>query len=50
MNATVDGEVWATDLTRSSVGPHWALWQKAGVAKTSTNGVLRASASATETL
>ncbi len=38
----------ATGLTRSRVGPHWALAQNLGVAKTSTNGSLAASASATE--
>ena len=49
MNTTVDGDVFATDLMRSSVGPHWALLQNAGVANASTNGARRASASCTET-
>ncbi len=30
MNATSLGDAAATALTRSRVGPHWALWQNAG--------------------
>ena len=48
MNAMSSGAVAAIFLTRSSVGPHWALLQNAGVAKMSTNGRFWASASATE--
>ena len=38
----------ATGLNRSSVGPHCALVQNLGVAKTSMNGLCAASASATD--
>ena len=48
MNVTLSGEAAATALIRSSVGPHWALLQNAGVAKTSTNGFFAASASSTD--
>ena len=43
----VRGALAATALIRSSVGPHCALWQNAGVANTSTNGSFAASASST---
>ena len=47
MNVT-SGCAAATGLSRSRVGPHCALVQNFGVAKTSTNGLWAASASATE--
>ena len=47
MNVT-SGLAAAIGLIRSSVGPHWALVQNFGVAKTRMNGLCAASASATE--
>ena len=49
MNATLEGAVALIVLRWSSVGPHWALWQNAGVAKIRMNGVWRASAVSTDT-
>ena len=47
MNVT-SGFAAATGLNRSSVGPHWAVAQNLGVAKTRTNGLCAARASATD--
>lgn len=44
----IPGSSLATALTPSRVGPHWAVRQKAGVAKTRTNGLCPASAWSTE--
>ena len=48
MNAMSSGAAAAIFFMRSRVGPHWALVQKAGVAKISTNGRFWARASLTD--